>query len=150
MKIYHVDGGAFVEPPHYKFHDAYFSVCDDSGNLVHFEKNIGDLWSGIAEYEAIKWVVDNTSERPITITSDCETAIAWARKGSSKKSKFRIEKLPLDGVTILYQHGNHADIWNAKNHSPKGDKKFYVGRYKEIMESAESFPEDQVNFLQSL
>ena len=87
-KIVHVDGGAFVKPPYYKFHDAYFSVLDDNGVLLHFAKNIGDVWSGVAEYEAIKWAVEFIPDRPLTITSDCTTALAWARKGSSKTSKF--------------------------------------------------------------
>lgn len=129
MKTVHVDGGAFVEPPHYKFHDAYFSVCDDVGNLIHFAENIGDLWSGIAEYEAIKWAVEHIKERPLTITSDCMVAMSWVRKGSSKKSKFRIPKLNLEGIILKYQHGNSADEWNASNHSPKHDKSYYVKRY---------------------
>src|SRR3989344_6498903 len=103
MKIVNVDGGSFVEPPNFKFHDAYFTVCDNNGNLIHFAKNIGDLWSGLAEYEAIKWAVENIKERPLKITSDCTTAIAWVRKGSSKKSKYKVSKLNLDGVELVYQ-----------------------------------------------
>lgn len=129
MKIVHVDGGSFIEPPDYKFHDAYFAVCDSSGNLIHFAKNIGDLYSGLAEYEAIRWAVGNVTERPLRITSDCITAIAWARKGSRKKSKFRVPPLNLQGIELVFQHGNHADQWNAQNHSKKHDKEFYIKRY---------------------
>jgi hypothetical protein len=129
MQIVHVDGGAFSEPPNYKFHDAYFSVVSDSGELIHFAKNIGDLWSGQAEYEAIKWAVKNIKERPLKIYSDCTVAIGWAKHGSSKKSKFRVQHLPLNGVTLEFKHSNLADQWNAANHSPKKDKSFYIQRY---------------------
>lgn len=128
-RIIHCDGGAFVEPPNYIFHDAYFSVVDDNGTLIHFAENIGDLWSGVAEYEAIKWVTLNIKERPLVITSDCTTAIAWAKNGSSKKSKFRIHCVDLRGIELVYRHGNLADQWNAENHSPKKDKSFYIKRY---------------------
>jgi hypothetical protein len=129
MKIVHVDGGTFSEPPDYKFHDAYFSVVSDSGELIHFAKNIGDLWSGLAEYEAIKWAVKNIQERPLKVYSDCTVAIGWAKHGSSKKSKCRVQHLPLNGVTFEFKHGNFADQWNAANHSPKKDKSFYSQRY---------------------
>jgi len=128
MKIVHVDGGAFSEPPNYKFHDAYFSVVSDSGELVHFAKNIGDVWSGVAEYEAIKWAIENLPH-PLKIYSDCTVAISWAKKGSNKKSKFRMSKLNLDGVELEWRHDNLADRWNAANHSPKQDKSFYIQRY---------------------
>lgn len=129
MNVVHVDGGSFVEPPHYKFHDAYFTACDDEGNLIHFEKNIGDLYSGLAEYEAIKWAIENIKDRPLRITSDCVVAIAWARKGSGKKSKYKVPPLNLDDIELVFQRGNYADQWNAENHSPKHDKSFYVKRY---------------------
>src|SRR3990167_7594934 len=122
----HVDGGAFIEPPEYKFHNAYFSVVSADNKLIHFAKDIGDFYSGIAEYEAIKWAIENISERPITIFSDCITAIAWAKKGSSRKSKFDILPLNLKDISLIYKHGNLADQWNALNHSPKRDKKFYI------------------------
>src|SRR5882672_6699662 len=108
MQIVHVDGGAFSEPPNYKFHDAYFSVVSDSGELIYFAKNIGDLWSGLAEFEAIKWAVKNIKERPLKIYSDCTVAIGWAMHGSSKKSKFRVQHLLLTGVTLEFKHGNLA------------------------------------------
>src|SRR3989344_3472268 len=133
MKIVHVDGGAFVEPPHFKFHDAYFTVCDDAGTLIHFAKNIGDLYSGLAEYEAIKWAVLNTKDRPLRITSDCTTAIAWAKKGSSKKSTYKVPSLDLTGVDLIYQKNNYADQWNAQNHSPKHDKEYYIKRYRKSL-----------------
>jgi hypothetical protein len=129
MKTVHVDGGAFVEPPSFKFHDAYFTVCNDAGELLHFAKNIGDFYSGLAEFEAIKWAVENIKERPLRVTSDCTTAIVWAKKGSSKKSKYKVPSLYLTGVDLIYQKRNYADVWNAKNHSPKHDKKYYVERY---------------------
>jgi len=129
MKTIHVDGGAFIEPPEYKFHDAYFTVCDAGGDVIHFAKNIGDLYSGLAEFEAIKWVVLNIKERPLKITSDCTTAIAWAKKGSSKKSKYKVLALNLEKITLVYQKKNPADLWNEKNHSPKHDKEYYVKRH---------------------
>ena len=129
MRVIHVDGGAFVEPPSYKFHDAYFSVVSDDGELIHFEKNFGDFYSGIAEYEAIRWAIQNIIDRPLTVLSDCTTAIAWAKRGSSKHSKYRIKPLPLSEITLEWRHGNLADQWNAENHSRKKDKQFYVKRY---------------------
>ena len=125
MKIIHVDGGAFVEPPSYKFHDAYFSVMESdnskNGKLVHFEKNIGDVWSGVAEYYAIKWAVENVKERPLTITSDCLVAFSWVKKGKKPTPKISLELPPLDlsEIKLVWQHNNLADIWNAENHSPK-------------------------------
>jgi len=130
MKSYFVDGGAFTEPPTYKFHDAYFSVVDENANLVHFAKNIGDMWSGLAEFEAIKWVVENIKERPIRITSDCVVAISWAKKGSSKKAHIKVAPLNLEGITLEWEHGNLADQWNAANHSPKLSKGKYYERWK--------------------
>ena len=118
MKTVHVDGGAFVEPPLYKFHDAYFSVCNEIGELIHFEKNIGDVWSGVAEYEAIHWAVEHIKDRPLKITSDCTVALAWAKKGAKTK-KHTLPKLDLTGVELVYEHGNWADVWNAIHHSPK-------------------------------
>ena len=128
-KIVHVDGGSFIEPPAFKFHDAYFTVCDEGGALIHFEKNIGDLYSGLAEYEAIKWAISNVKERPLRIVNDCTTAIAWAKKGSSAKSKYKVPPLDLTGVEVVYGSKNQADQWNAKNHSPKHDKDYYVKRF---------------------
>jgi len=134
IKTYHVDGGAFVSPPDYIFHDAYFSVLDAKGKLIHFEKNMGNMWSGLAEFMAIKWVAENINKRPLIITSDCTTAITWARKGGNKKTK-KILIPPiianLEGITIHYKHGNLADIWNALNHSPKQPKQYYIDRWKE-------------------
>jgi hypothetical protein len=119
MKIISVDGGAFIEPPRYKFHNAYFSVLDEeSGELIHFEKDIGDFYSGLAEYKAIEWAVKNIFARPITIYSDCVTAIAWANK-KGKYKNWNIEPPNLDGVILQYRHGTKADRWNAENHSPK-------------------------------
>lgn len=131
MTIIHVDGGAFSEPPDYKFHDAYFSLVSDSGELIHFAKNIGDVWSGVAEYEAIKWALENITARPLKIYSDCTVAISWAKKGSNKKSKFRMPRLNLAGVDLEWRHDNYADQWNDMNHSPKKDKTFYIKRYYE-------------------
>jgi hypothetical protein len=133
MKIVHVDGGAFIEPPGFKFHDAYFTVCDDRGGLIHFAKNIGDIYSGLAEYEAIKWAVENIKERPLKIASDCTVAIAWAKKGSKKTSKYKVSSLDLKGVELVYKKNNQADQWNAKNHSLKHDKQYYVDRYRKTM-----------------
>ena len=125
------DGGAFIEPPDYKFHNAYFTVVDEeTGELIHHEKNIGDFYSGLAEYLAIEWAINNITERPIRISSDCTTAIAWANsKGQYKK--WGITPPNLEGVEIRYKKENLADEWNAKNHSPKHDKSFYIKRYYE-------------------
>lgn len=125
-RIVHVDGGAFVEQGTWRFHDAYFSILSDDNELIHFAENIGDVWSGVAEYEAIKWAVENIEERPLIVTSDCVTAISWARKGAKTK-KHRLPKLDLTRVTIQYLHANAADLWNAANHSPKPGVPF-VGR----------------------
>ena len=129
MREIHVDGGSFVEPPLYKFHDAYFSICDKNG-LIHFEKNIGDVWSGVAEYEAIKWAVENIKERPIKIYSDCTVAIKWAERGAYTK-KHKLPRLNLDGIILEWKHENLADIWNALNYSPKHSKQYYVKKYYE-------------------
>ena len=129
MKEVHVDGGAFTGPPDYKFHNAYFSVVDSNNNLIHFAKDIGDVWSGLAEYEAIKWAIENIPERPLTIFSDCTVAIAWARKGSRKSSKFRVSPLNLKDINLEYKHDNLADRWNAINHSPKKSKSYYYKQW---------------------
>lgn len=131
MKTYYVDGGAFIEPPNYKFHDAYFSVINEDGTLLHFDKELGDMYSGLAEFEAIKWVTENVKERPIRITSDCKTAMAWARHLTKASRKRGISPLNLTNINLEYEHANLADQWNAENHSPKYDKAFYVERWKE-------------------
>lgn len=130
MKTYHVDGGAFIEPPNYKFHDAYFSVVDEDETLLHFDKELGDIYSGLAEFEAIKWVVENIKDRPIRITSDCKTAMAWARHVTKVSKRRGIHPLDLTDIILDYEHANLADQWNAENYSPKYDKAFYVRRAK--------------------
>ncbi len=142
-KIVHADGGSFTEPPRYRPHDAYFVVVDTKGDYIHFNDNIGNLWSGLAEFEAIRWAVDNISERPLKIYSDCTTAIAWAKKGSSKNSKFAVSPLNLEGVTLRHLSNNLADQWNASNHSPKQSKQFYIDRYHDTVESEQ---EDEVEY----
>jgi len=126
MNKIHCDGGAFIEPPEYKFHDGYFSVVNNEG-LIHFEKDINDIIShNECEYLAIKWAVENIKERPLIISSDCQTALAWADH-FTKISKKR-NRLPLDlkDVELIYEKYNLADIWNAKNHSPKYIPKEYI------------------------
>jgi len=132
-RVVHTDGGAFIEPPKYKFHNAYFSVVDEkTKELIHFEKDIGDLYSGLAEYKAIEWAIENIKERPLTIKSDCRVAISWAKKGRSRmSSQFRVLPLNLERVNLCWQHENLADDWNAQNHSPKKSKKFYIDRFYE-------------------
>lgn len=133
MRYIHVDGGAFVEPPTYHFHDAYFSVVDgETGELIHFEKNIGDRWSGEAEYEAIKWAVLNISERPLTIYSDCTVAISWATRKKPKGIARNCHPLNLQGITLTWLHGNLADKWNADNHSPKVSRGEYYKRWLKL------------------
>lgn len=130
MKTYNCDGGAFVEPPTYQFHNAYFSVVDENANLIQFQKDIGDFHSLKAEYEAIKWAVENIKERPIRLTSDCTVAIAWANKGGNLKNFGKIAPLNLEGITLEWEHGGLADQWNAANHSPKLSKGEYYLRWK--------------------
>lgn len=112
MDVYHVDGGALIEPPRYQFHDAYFSVLDDSGNVIHVNRSLGNIYSGLAEFYAIKWAVENIKERPIKITSDCKVAISWSKKGAKTK-KHTVQPLDLDGVVLEYQHNNLADQYNS-------------------------------------
>lgn len=131
MRIVSADGGAFIEPPLYKFHNAYFSVVNEiTGELIHFEKNIGDFYSGLAEYLAIEWAIKNIKERPLTIFSDCKTAIAWIN-GRGCYKKWGIIPPDLIDVKIFWKNGNKADAWNATNHSPKRNKSFYIKRYYE-------------------
>ena len=126
MKIVHVDGGAFIEPPRYKFHNAYFSVVGNRGKLLHFAKDIGDFYSGKAEYEAIRWAVENIKKRPLKIYSDCTVAIVWANRGNDKHN---CPRLDLTDVIIEHKSNNLADIWNAINYSPKRVKDYYIKRY---------------------
>lgn len=128
-----MDGGSFIEPPNFVFHDAYYSVVDDKGELIHFEKNIGDFYSGLAEYLAIEWAIENIKERPLKIYSDCLTAIAWA-KGRGQFKKWGITPPILEGIELEYKKGNLADKWNAANHSKKKDKSFYIKRYYALKE----------------
>lgn len=131
MKTYHVDGGAFVAPPDFIFHDAYFSVINEKGVVVHVDKELGDMWSGTAEYMAIKWAVENIKKKPFRITSDCLTAIAWIKKGKkpSKALNYFLPVVDLTGVVLEYQHNNLADQYNARHISPKKDKAYYVQRW---------------------
>src|SRR3989344_1944055 len=129
MKTVFVDGGAFVEPPKYKFHDAYFTIVDEQGKLIHFNKNCGDIYSGEAEYLAIKWAVENIKERPLKILSDCKTAIAWATHLTKTSKRRGISPLNLKDVILEYMPKNLADQYNANNHSPKKDKSFYYNRW---------------------
>lgn len=146
-KIVHVDGGAFIEPPNYKFHNAYFSIVGSNKKLIHFAKDIGDFYSGLAEYCAIKWAVENIKERPLKIYSDCITAMAWARKGNEK---WGAQKLDLGGIALEWKHDNFADKWNAKNHSPKRSKKEYIKRYYKEKSSLGKENTQQSNFLKGL
>ena len=126
MKTIYCDGGAFIEPPEFKFHDGYFSVVDDNG-LIHFEKGIQNIIShNECEYLAIKWAVENISERPIKISSDCLTAIAWANHFTKISKKRKRNPLDLKGVDLVYEKYNKADIWNAQNFSPKYIPKEYL------------------------
>jgi uncharacterized protein (UPF0128 family) len=115
-RIISCDGGAFLTKD-FKFYDAYFSVLDEeTGEVLHREEKIGDFYSGLAEYLAIEWAVDNL-QKPITIYSDCTTAIAWAKgRGSDEaKRRYNIHPLSLWGVDLIYQHGTKADVYNAKH-----------------------------------
>lgn len=117
MLTFHADGGASVNQVTRTFYNAYITVVDDFGNVI-VHKRIGDFWSGVAEFLAIKWVVKNIDYRPIRITSDCQTALSWARKGANSR-KFKCNKLNLSGVRLEYMHGNLADQYNAVYVSPK-------------------------------
>jgi len=120
MKIIYCDGGAKIEAPEFKFHDGYFSVVDEEGNLLHFEKGIQDIIShNECEYLAIKWAVENINERPLKISSDCLTAIAWANHFTKISKKRNRNPLDLKDINLVYEKYNKADIWNADNVSPK-------------------------------
>lgn len=136
MKTYHCDGGAFIEPPEYKFHNAYFSIVSARGKLIHFAKNIGDLTANIAEYEAIEWVISHIKERPIRVLSDSKVALSWAEHGG-KSAHGLIPPLNLKGVALVHASGNKADSWNAKNYSFKQPKEFYYERYKQSQREVE-------------
>lgn len=130
MKTYYVDGGAKIEPPNYQFHDAYMTILDEDGEEVHIDQYLGDIYSGLAEFKAIQWVVENITERPIKITSDCTTAIAWANHGGKTKLH-TVERLDLTGIILEYEHNNLADIYNATYISPKATKLDYVKRWND-------------------
>jgi len=132
IKVVFVDGGASIQPPDYVFRNAFLTIVDDKGNLIHHEKDIGDFYSGLAEYLAIEWAIKNIKERPLKICSDCKTAIAWA-KGRGKFKKWGIVPPNLEGIEIEFNSDNLADKWNAENHSPKHDKSFYIKRYYELL-----------------
>jgi len=132
MKTYHVDGGSHIEPPEYKFHDAYFSVVDDDNEEVFVDQNLGDVSNNKAEYLAIKWVVDNIKERPIRIFSDSQTAIAWVTKGGKGQDGYS-KPLDLRKVHLMHLSNNFADQYNAKYISPKASKEFYVKRHFETI-----------------
>jgi hypothetical protein len=114
VSTYFVDGGAKIEPPKYKFHNSYFTVLDEKGTLIHFAENIGDFYSGYAEYLGILWTILTFRRRPIKIINDCKVAIIWAKKGT-RTDKFKLPPLNLDGVTLEFQSENLADLWNDKN-----------------------------------
>jgi hypothetical protein len=130
MKIVSADGGAFISPAsNFKFHNAYFSIVDEeTGELIHHERDIGDFYSGLAEFLAIEWAVKNIPERPLTIYSDCTTAIAWAN-GRGQFKKWGITPPDLKRVWLEYRKHTKADQWNSENYSPKHDKSFYIKRY---------------------
>ena len=128
MREIHVDGGAFIEPPDYIFRNAYFSVVNEQGTLIHSDKSLGDVYSGVAEYEAIKWAAKNIKERPLKIYSDCITAIAWVRKGAHTK-KHHLPPIDLTGIIVEYKKKNLADQYNEKYISPKYDPSYYYKRW---------------------
>lgn len=130
MIIIHVDGGAFLNRETSKFERCYFSVLDNEGKLLHFAENIGDYYSGVGEFLAIKWAVLNIPERPILITSDCLVAITWAKKGARSK-QHKASPLDLTGVVLQYQHGNLADMWNAQNHGGKKPHSYFFRKWAE-------------------
>lgn len=132
------DGGSFIEPPDYKFHNSYFTIVnEDTGELIHHEKDIGDFYSGLAEFLAIEWAVKNIKERPLRILSDCKVAIAWIN-GRGNYKKWGIVPPDLEGVELIYSMDNKADQWNATNHSPKHDKSFYIKRYYDSLRNGNS------------
>jgi|SRR3990167_3835697 len=127
------DGGAFIEPPTYKFHNAYLTIVnEETSKLIHHEKDIGNFYSGLAEYLAVEWAIKNLKERPLKIYSDCKTAIAWINR-RGKYKKWGIVPPDLTNVSIEFKPDNLADKWNSKNHSPKKDKSFYIKRYYESL-----------------
>ena len=131
MRTVSVDGGSFIEPPKMKFHNAYFTILDEeTDELIYHEKDIGDFYSGLAEYLAIEWAIKNIKERPLKIYNDCTTAIAWVN-GRGKFKKWGIVPPDLTDIILEYKKGTRADEWNAKNHLPKHDKSYYIKRYYE-------------------
>ncbi|KKK47348.1 hypothetical protein LCGC14_3156150, partial [marine sediment metagenome] len=70
------DGGAEISPAtNYQFRNAYFSIVDeDTSELLHFAKNIGNFYSGLAEYKSIEWCILNIEQRPLRIYNDCLVA----------------------------------------------------------------------------
>lgn len=112
---YHADGGASCTPPDYKFHNAYFTVLDNSGQVLVHKDDLGDVRShSVAEFDGIAWIVNNIKERPIIATSDSQIALTWARK-----------RLDLTGVDLRYEHENLAGIWNALHKAKKYPIKVY-------------------------
>jgi len=90
----------------------YFSIFDSEGNLIHFEK-IGDVTNNCAEYAAIKWVIKNVEDRPVTISSDSQTAMSWAKRGGTSING-DIAPLQLEGIILEHQSNNVSDQFNKE------------------------------------
>lgn len=121
MKIF-VDGGCKGYSNNGKWiaYDGYFSVVNKFGELLHYEKDIQDIYSANeCEYLAIKWAIENIKERPLMISSDSKNAIRWAVKGSKRSRELNRLTLDLQNVKLVHESYNLADIWNAQNCSPK-------------------------------
>lgn len=115
---YFVDGGCSGKKVNgfWRAWDGYFSVLDESGELIHYEKDIQGIYSANeCEYLAIKWVVENVKNRPLEISSDSVNAILWCRYGSKRSRQLGCLPLDLFDVKLVHESYNLADRWNAAN-----------------------------------
>ena len=118
MKTYYVDGGCKgkMTSAGWKAFDGYFSVVGENGVLIHYEKNIENIYSANeCEYLAIKWVIENIIERPIIISSDSMNAINWSYRSTKRSRELKRLPLSLKWVEIVHESFNLADRWNANN-----------------------------------
>lgn len=115
-KTVFVDGGATYGWEQKGWTKGYITIVDETGVVVHHDPNLGEINNIVAEYESIKWAVENISARPLKVVNDCMAALAWARKGDSTGE---YTPLNLDGVILEHQTHNLADVHNALNVSPK-------------------------------
>ena len=57
------DGGAFIEPPTYKFHNAYLTIVnEETSKLIHHEKDIGNFEYSL-KTKTISIPINNTNNK---------------------------------------------------------------------------------------